>query len=65
MDEKDRLKARQAFIDRHKHELAGLILDGSMGRTGSDYALWARSIMSRIDAKLAAVYDDLKPEVKK
>jgi hypothetical protein len=61
MNETDRLASRKAFIDRRKHELAGLVLDGSQGRTGADYALWARQVMYRTDAMLAGMFDELCP----
>lgn len=62
MDETQRLERRKAFIDRHRHELAGLILDGAtFNRTGGELALWCRGIMHRCDQKLAQMFDDLFP----
>lgn len=56
---------RAAFIDRWRHELSGMVLDGATTqRTGADLGLFARTIMQKIDARLGAMYDQLHPETK-
>jgi len=63
MDETERLAKRKAFIDRRRHELAGLVLDGmTLHRTGAELALWARHVMHRTDAMLALMFDELIPK---
>lgn len=53
---------KQDFIDKWKHEIAGLILDGATsGRSGADLALWLRGVMKKVDARLGDMHDSLKP----
>ena len=53
---------RQEFVERWKHQLAGMILDGAtVARTGADLGLWCRSVMGKTDVLLARMYDDLHP----
>ena len=60
-----RAKRRREFIEKHRHELAGLVLDGAtFNRTGGELALWCRNIMYRTDAKLALFFDELIPAPK-
>lgn len=62
MDETERLAKRKAFIDKRRHELAGLVLDGmTLNRTGAELALWARTTMHRTDKILADLFDELYP----
>lgn len=62
MDETERLSRRKAFVEKRKHELAGLVLDGmTLNRTGAEFALWARQVMHRTDAMLAQMFDELCP----
>lgn len=62
MTEDERLSKRKAFIDKRRHELAGLVLDGStFNRTGGELALWCRNIMYRTDAMLVQMFDELFP----
>lgn len=61
--EAKRQKDRRAFVDKHKHELAGLILDGTVQRTGGEYAFWCRGVIIRVDQKLGQIFDDMFPEV--
>ncbi len=54
------LVTRQEFVDRHKHELAGLLMDGMfVERSGAMRASWTRDAMRRIDQKLGDIYDQL------
>lgn len=63
MDESARLDSRRRFIEKYRHELAGLVLDGaSILRTGAEFALWARTTMHRTDTMLAKMFDGLFPE---
>ena len=52
---------RAEFVDAHKHEVCGIVMDALMGgsRNGGELALLIRSLMQRVDAKLARAYDDL------
>lgn len=60
----NRTAARRAFVERRRHELAGLVLDGgTIHRAGPEFALWARTIMYRTDAMLGQMFDDLIPEI--
>ena len=53
---------RQQFIERHRHEIGGLVLDAATwGAHGSELSVRLRHVMRAIDAKLAEVYDDLVP----
>lgn len=56
--------SRQAFIDAHKHELSGVLLEALMNRErqGGELALWVRLMMMKLDAKLGAIYDQLAPK---
>lgn len=54
---------RAAFIDRWRHELSGMVLDGATTqRTGADLGLFARTIMQKIDQRLGSMYDQLHPQ---
>jgi hypothetical protein len=56
---------RDDFIAKHRHELAGLVLDGcTVARSGADLAIFARQIMHKVDARLGAIYAELtaKPQ---
>ena len=56
---------RSDFIDKWRHEIAGLALDGATAqRTGADLALWARGLMKKVDAHLASMFDQLVVEPK-
>lgn len=53
---------RQDFIDKHKHELAGVIADAAVvQRAGAPLAHFLRLAMQRIDQRLGSIYDDLQP----
>lgn len=54
---------RDEFLERHRHELAGLVLDAAVGeRRGADLAIFLRNAMKRTDALLGAVWADLDAE---
>ncbi len=54
---------REQFIERWKHQLAGLVLDGAtVARTGADLGFFCRSVMSKTDTMLSRMYDDLQPK---
>lgn len=56
--------SRQAFIDQHKHELSGLLLEALMNRErqGGELAMWVRLMMMKLDARLGVIYDQLAPK---
>jgi DNA-binding LytR/AlgR family response regulator len=65
---------RQEFIDKHKHEIAGFVMDAAVvQRSGAPLAQWLRKQMQAIDMKLALMYDELavaeqapaKPQLRK
>lgn len=63
MDENARLEARKKFIEKFRHEIAGLVLDGaSVTRLGAEFALWARTTMHRTDQMLGTMFDSLHPK---
>lgn len=50
------------FVEKHRHELAGLMLDAMLEhRTGSAGALWLRVMMKKLDTRLVAIYQDMHP----
>lgn len=54
---------REQFIDRWKHELAGLMLDAATtGMSGAALALWCRNVMKTLDARLGQMWDSLQPK---
>jgi hypothetical protein len=54
---------RAAFIEKWRHEMAGLVLDGcAVHRTGAEFALFARQIMHKVDQRLGQMYDQLNPK---
>jgi hypothetical protein len=56
---------RQEFIDRHKHELVGVVIDGMVAeRKGGESALFVRTVMHRYDRLLGAIYDDFHTAAK-
>lgn len=61
----ERSAARLAFIEKRRHVLAGLVLDGVMQNLhGAQLALWCRTIMHRTDAMLGQMFDELIPPPK-
>jgi hypothetical protein len=51
---------REEFLGRYRHELAGIVLDAAMAnRHGAELAVFCRSMMQRIDAKLGEMYVEL------
>lgn len=55
--------SKDDFLDRHRHEIIGLILDAATsGRTGADLSLWLRRVGGRVDDKLAQIWQELRPE---
>jgi hypothetical protein len=54
------MSPRQAFIDRHKHELVGIIMDGAMThRTGGELGQWIRQKMILVDKRIGEMFDEL------
>ncbi|MGD9712862.1 MAG: hypothetical protein AB7V46_12435 [Thermomicrobiales bacterium] len=49
------------FIDRWKHELAGMVLDAMLHRHGAEAAIFARNSMRKIDERLGQMFDQLNP----
>lgn len=51
---------REEFIDRHRHELAGMVVDAAtFGEHGAPGAMLLRGLMKKIDARLATIYGEL------
>lgn len=52
-----------AFIERHRHELAGYVCEAvTTGKAGAPLAAWLRQTMQRIDQRLALMYQELRPD---
>lgn len=55
-------EARLAFVNRHKHQIVGLVMDAMVNpRAGSILANWTREMMKRVDDDLGKLYDELIP----
>lgn len=55
----------EKFVERHRHELAGLICDAALvARGGAPLAIFLRESMKLIDARLKLMYAELRPEPK-
>ncbi len=53
---------REEFVARYRHELAGIVLDGTIARrSGGELSLWLATAMQAIDARLGQMYDQLQP----
>lgn len=53
---------KQAFIEKHRHELAGLVADAfTVTARGGPLAIMIREAFKKIDARLALIYDELCP----
>jgi hypothetical protein len=54
---------KEKFIEAHRHEIAGWVMDAyTSGRTGAEAACAMRNTMKLIDARLAAMYGQLQPK---
>lgn len=54
---------RQEFVEKWRHELAGMCLDAALaGRHEASLGLWARAMMQKLDKMLAQMYDEVSPE---
>jgi hypothetical protein len=52
---------REAFIELHRHELAGYVADAALfQRQGGELALWLRTKMRQIDQRLGEMFDQLR-----
>ena len=53
---------RQDFVERFRHELGGMILDGVTRNLDPrpDFSVFIRSILRKVDAKLSEMYDVLQ-----
>jgi hypothetical protein len=53
-------RTREQFIDLHRYEFGGMILDAVTTKlTGAPLALFLQQISAKIDARLGKAYDDL------
>lgn len=56
---------KEEFIEDHRHELGGWILDAATAmRTGGELAVSIRQAMRRIDARLSMMFDQLTKDQK-
>jgi hypothetical protein len=51
---------RADFIERHRHELSGMVLDAATTQAkGAELSLLLRGLLRKVDLKLGAIYDSL------
>jgi hypothetical protein len=51
---------RSDFIERHRHELSGMVLDAATTQAkGAELSLLLRGLLRKVDLKLGAMYDSL------
>ncbi len=51
---------RQEFIDTHRHEISGAVLDVLFRKAeGGELSLLVRQLLTRIDRSLGTAYDEL------
>lgn len=51
---------RAEFVERHRHEIAGFLLDAvTQDRKGGELAMWLRLKMRAIDTRLSIMWDEL------
>lgn len=54
------MMTRTEFVERHRHEIAGLVLDAAThGKHGSELAAWLRGVMRVIDTRLMQMHAEL------
>lgn len=54
---------RTQFIDKYRHELAGLVCDAAMGdRHGAALAVFLRLSLKRTDTLLGQMFDSTQPK---
>lgn len=53
---------RQEFIERHRHEIGGMVLDAATaGLHGEALSVFVRGIMRKTDLLLGRMHDELRP----
>lgn len=57
----DRLAKRQAFCERYRHEIGGMVLDAMKPRDGAHAAMFARMILEKVDRQLERIFDACFP----
>lgn len=56
---------RDEFIEKHRHELMGIITDAALLKPdGAMFARWLREQMRRMDVRLVAIYEEFNPPPK-
>ena len=58
------MRTKQEFIDRWKHILGGMILDGATSvRSGAELSQFLRTILDKVDGHLGLMWTELQPPV--
>lgn len=52
---------RQEVIQKYRHELGGIVLDAMQHRSGAEAALFARTILARVEVILGNALDAYVP----
>ena len=56
---------KDQFVERHRHKLGGMILDGLVcSAKGDELSMRIRSLLRGVDQLLAQMYSELCPEPK-
>lgn len=50
---------RDALIQKYKHQLGGMVLDGLTHRDNAAKSLWVAQIMVKVEAVLSAIHSDM------
>jgi hypothetical protein len=51
------------FVAKYRHEIDGWILDAAMeGRRGAELSIWLKTMRSKIESKLRAMYVSMQPD---
>jgi hypothetical protein len=54
---------KQEFVQRNRHEIAGMVLDALSGGKGPELSMRIRYTVARIDQLLGEMYEQLLPGV--
>ena len=52
---------RDALIQKYKHQIGGMILDGLTNRDSAAKSVWVGQIMAKVEAVLSAIHSDMTP----
>lgn len=65
VNETERNKLKEEFVEKFRHHFGGLVLDAATAnRSGAELALSIRNVMKSIDKKLGEAFDMLTPPAK-